>query len=71
MRSFRVSSFVSQTQIEEALAKDLQDISVGIAHVFIQHTSASLTINENADPDVRADMEVRLHQPTDHDATVA
>jgi secondary thiamine-phosphate synthase enzyme len=29
---------------------------VGIAHIFIQHTSASLTINENADPDVRADM---------------
>jgi secondary thiamine-phosphate synthase enzyme len=30
---------------------------VGVAHMFIQHTSASLTINENADPDVRADME--------------
>jgi secondary thiamine-phosphate synthase enzyme len=29
----------------------------GLAHVFIQHTSASLTINENADPDVRVDME--------------
>jgi secondary thiamine-phosphate synthase enzyme len=29
----------------------------GLLHVFIQHTSAALTINENADPDVRADME--------------
>jgi secondary thiamine-phosphate synthase enzyme len=29
---------------------------VGVAHIFVQHTSASLTINENADPDVRADM---------------
>jgi secondary thiamine-phosphate synthase enzyme len=28
-----------------------------VAHFFIQHTSASLSINENADPDVRADME--------------
>jgi secondary thiamine-phosphate synthase enzyme len=30
---------------------------VGVCHLFIQHTSASLTINENADPDVGADME--------------
>jgi secondary thiamine-phosphate synthase enzyme len=29
----------------------------GIAHIFIKHTSASLTINENADPTVRTDME--------------
>lgn len=29
---------------------------VGLLHLFIQHTSAALTINENADPDVRADM---------------
>jgi secondary thiamine-phosphate synthase enzyme len=30
---------------------------IGLLHVFIEHTSASLTINENADPDVRADLE--------------
>ncbi|MGI2175711.1 secondary thiamine-phosphate synthase enzyme YjbQ [Shewanella ulleungensis] len=35
----------------------LRDIEVGLMHVFIQHTSASLTINENADPTVRSDME--------------
>lgn len=35
----------------------LEDFEIGILHVFIQHTSASLTINENADPDVRIDME--------------
>ncbi|GGP82196.1 hypothetical protein GCM10009410_14090 [Shewanella ulleungensis] len=35
----------------------LRDIEVGLMHVFIQHTSASLTINENADPTVRCDME--------------
>ena len=29
----------------------------GLLHLFIKHTSASLTINENADPDVRVDME--------------
>ncbi len=30
---------------------------IGILHLFIQHTSAGLTINENADPDVRLDFE--------------
>ena len=32
-------------------------IGVGVAHVFIRHTSASLTLNENASPDVRRDFE--------------
>lgn len=36
---------------------ELRAIQVGQMHVFIQHTSASLTINENADPDVRQDLE--------------
>jgi secondary thiamine-phosphate synthase enzyme len=36
---------------------ELARISTGLLHVFIQHTSASLTINENADPDVQADLE--------------
>jgi hypothetical protein len=30
---------------------------IGILHLFIQHTSAALTINENCDPDVRSDMD--------------
>jgi secondary thiamine-phosphate synthase enzyme len=36
---------------------ELHSIKIGIAHIFIKHTSASLTINENADPTVRTDME--------------
>ncbi len=36
---------------------ELCSIEVGVLHVFIKHTSASLTINENADPDVPADLE--------------
>lgn len=36
---------------------ELKNFSAGIFHLFIQHTSASLSINENADPDVRRDME--------------
>ena len=34
----------------------IQHISVGLLHLFIQHTSASLALNENADPTVRADL---------------
>src|SRR6266478_5610819 len=40
-----------------AALPELARIGTGLLHVFIQHTSASLTINENADPDVPADLE--------------
>ncbi len=36
---------------------ELKRFEVGLAHFFLCHTSASLTLNENADPSVRADME--------------
>ena len=36
---------------------ELKDLSVGIIHIFIKHTSASLAINEGADPAVRIDFE--------------
>ena len=36
---------------------EIGEIKAGILHVFIKHTSASLTLNENADPTVRQDME--------------
>ena len=41
----------------EAQVPEIRNFHVGFAHFFIQHTSASLTINENADPTVREDME--------------
>jgi len=37
---------------------EIGEIKAGICQVFIQHTSASLTINENADPTVRKDFEM-------------
>jgi len=43
-------------EIINALA-DLATVEIGVLNVFIQHTSASLAINENADPDVRRDLE--------------
>ncbi len=36
---------------------ELRQVTLGTLHIFIQHTSASLTVNENADPTVRSDME--------------
>ena len=45
-----------------AALPELSRIGVGLLHVFIQHTSASLTINENADADVRTDLEMALNK---------
>lgn len=41
---------------------ELEEIKIGLAHIFIQHTSASLTINENADYTVRQDFESHLNK---------
>ena len=46
--------------VTDEVADELPDIRrmrCGVLHLFVKHTSASLTINENADPSVRADME--------------
>lgn len=40
---------------------ELSQVEVGIMHVFIMHTSASLSINENADPDVPVDLEMAFN----------
>lgn len=48
-------------EIEQHLTQ-LSTINVGMLHVFIQHSSASLTLNENADPTVRADMEQHFNR---------
>lgn len=45
----------------EDMFHELSGISTGIANIFIKHTSASLSINENADPDVRADLETHFN----------
>ena len=38
------------------------NLELGICHIFIQHTSASLIITENADPDVRTDLETIIQR---------
>ncbi|UCG53360.1 MAG: YjbQ family protein [Candidatus Latescibacterota bacterium] len=46
----------------EAKIPEIGRFEIGLAHIFIQHTSASLTLNENADPTVRTDMESHFNQ---------
>ncbi len=48
-------------EIVEAIP-EIKDIEAGLCNVFIQHTSASLTINENADPTVRKDFESHFNK---------
>ncbi len=46
----------------------IREIEIGMLHVFIKHTSASLTINENADPTVRTDFESHFNMSVPEEA---
>jgi len=54
-------------EVVEALP-ELRELRVGLAHLFIQHTSAALTLNENASPDVRADFRAWFDRSVPEDA---
>ena len=56
-RGFHLITDEIEQQIHE-----INSLSVGLLHLFIQHTSASLTLNENADPTVRSDMESHFNK---------
>ena len=47
---------------------ELGELGVGLLHVFIRHTSASLTLNENASPDVRDDFDAFFDDAVPEDA---
>jgi len=47
---------------------EIRNYRIGIAHLFLRHTSASLTLNENADPSVRVDMESHFNVAVPEDA---
>ncbi len=49
---------------------ELKEIKAGIAHIFIQHTSAGLTINENADSSVRRDFENHFNRMVPEDSSL-
>jgi secondary thiamine-phosphate synthase enzyme len=54
-------------EVERALP-ELAGVRVGVAHVFVRHTSASLSLNENASPDVRRDFESWFDEAVPEDA---
>ncbi len=58
--SFRRGFHLITPQVLRAVP-ELASIRIGFLHIFIQHTSASLSINENADPDVPVDLESALN----------
>ncbi|WP_459210090.1 secondary thiamine-phosphate synthase enzyme YjbQ [Aquimarina rhabdastrellae] len=65
-KEIRLSSYprgfhLITTDIEKAIP-EINSIKTGLLHVFIKHTSASLTINENADPSVRQDFESHINK---------
>lgn len=64
-RGFHIITQEVQDQIPE-----IREISKGIAHVFIKHTSASITINENADPTVRDDFESHFKRAVPEDTSL-
>lgn len=53
-------------RIVEAIPS-ISRVEVGLLHLWLQHTSASLTVNENADPTVRQDMEAFLNHTVKED----
>jgi secondary thiamine-phosphate synthase enzyme len=52
----RPRGFHLVTDEVEAAIPELAEVRVGLLHVFLRHTSAGLTLNENASPDVRRDL---------------
>ena len=61
LRPYRRGFHLITNTIEQEFP-EIQQIRAGMLHVFIQHTSASLTINENADPTVRQDFETHFNK---------
>ncbi|MCC5925887.1 MAG: YjbQ family protein [Bacteroidetes bacterium] len=57
-------------EILDVIGDDLSGFTRGLCHVFIQHTSAGLAINENADPDVRLDFETHFNRMVPEDTSL-
>lgn len=61
LKAQRRGFHIITAEIQQAIPQ-LREINTGMCQVFIQHTSASLTINENADPTVREDFEMYFNK---------
>ena len=60
LRSYPRGFHIITTEVTDQIP-ELGKVKAGILHLFIKHTSASLAINENADPDVRTDFETHFN----------
>ena len=65
-RTFRLPSFRRGFHLvtDQVVSNvpEISQVNIGLAHVFIHHTSAGLTLNENADPTVRVDFESHFNK---------
>ena len=61
LKSNKRGFYLITSKITEKVPK-ISKIKIGVMHLFINHTSASLTINENADPTVQEDLESHFNQ---------
>jgi secondary thiamine-phosphate synthase enzyme len=68
LRPFSRGFHLITSEVVDAIP-ELDNIAVGQLHVFIKHTSASLTVNENADPTVRLDFESHINQMVPENAS--
>ena len=67
VRSSRRAQLVDITR-KVASIVEASDVTDGVCHVFVPHTTAGVTINEGADPDVAADLEKQLGRMVPHQA---
>ena len=65
MRSSRRAQLIDITE-QVASAVHESGVTEGVCHVFVPHTTAGVTINEGADPDVAADLEAQLGRMVPH-----
>jgi secondary thiamine-phosphate synthase enzyme len=67
VRSSRRAQLIDITK-QVASVLDESGVTDGVCHVFVPHTTAGVTINEGADPDVAADLEAQLGRMVPHQA---
>jgi len=68
LSSKRRGCYLVTDEVLSHIRSELSEYKCGMANFFLQHSSASLTINENYDPDVRRDMEMMLNRIAPEDA---
>ncbi|PVZ97967.1 hypothetical protein BB558_006048 [Smittium angustum] len=66
--AMRILEQIITKEVSQQISSEVNKYRIGIVNIFLQHSSASLTINENADSDVRTDMDMILDKIAPYDA---